>query len=216
MKQTSTAPTKHQERSTDLTLLGQSSQDMGDKVYTLAFGVDLTDASFDGLHNYAVAITCLNRKTGKAETLNAALEIHLGEGVYRLGMEGSPPRLFSIRNDTLDLNNSDLDPGIIDVVNQGISWLVPAPGIPKRQPNRRHIPSGLLHDTMAINLLMSSVSTLIAGAQDCQTRVISQKSHLFTSRDDFIGSMFDCLKEQMDHFTCVAINRCVNHTMATR
>lgn len=44
-------------RKSDLTLLGTSSQDLGDKVYTLEFGVNLSQISFEGLNKFRSPFT---------------------------------------------------------------------------------------------------------------------------------------------------------------
>jgi len=58
---------KPSRRKSDLTLLGSSSQDLDDWVYTLEFGANLEKTSFEGLNNYSVANTRTDKKQKKAK-----------------------------------------------------------------------------------------------------------------------------------------------------
>jgi len=205
---------KPQRRNSDLTLLGSSSQEMEDRVYTLTFGVDLADTSFEGLHNYAVSISRLDTDTGMEEALASVLRIGLQSKTYSVSVEGGPFYDFDITKKTVDLTSHELDQGVIDAVHNGIAWVKGE--VPNEQGlrNRRHVPIILLDDPIAVSLLMSSISTLIGGATKGHHQVINEKGVAFDSREDYINHMYDVLKGNLDTFTEVAIYRCVNYYMS--
>ena len=125
-------------------------------------------------------------------------------------LRGGPTEVFSVGTDTLDLSNMELDENIAEAVNSGLAWLK-GEGQEKMIKNRRQIPTALLHDRMAMNLLMSSISTIIAGSMECHKRVINEKRHLFTQKNDYSDAMFDALRDELEELTVVAINRGVQH-----
>jgi len=110
-------------RKSDQTLLGKSSQDLDNRVYTLEFGVNLSQIGFEGLNNYVVGISCLDKSTGKSETLTSALEINHQFASNTLNIEGGPPFGFSVSKNTMDLECTDIDESIVKAVNKGIAWL---------------------------------------------------------------------------------------------
>jgi len=202
-------------RKSDLTLLGTSSQDLGDKVYTLEFGVNLSQISLEGLNNFSVSVCCWDKQSDVTESLTSVLEFKLQEGNNKISIEGGPTYPFWITKKTLDLACTDLDEGIVDAVKKGISWLKGEITDDFLKTNRRKVPVNLLNDRIAINLLMSSISTIIGGSMDCHNRLIKSRSRLFTNKADYINAMYDMLKEELDDFTVVAINRGVKYYMAT-
>lgn len=215
MEPTDPNKAKPARRKSDLTLLGTSSQDLEDKVYTLEFGVNLSRISFEGLNNYSVAITCWDKNTDVTESLSSVLEFRLQEGNNKISIEGGPPFPFWITRKTLDLSCTELDDGIVEAVTKGIAWLKGEIKDDWVSKNRRKVPANLLNDRIAVNLLMSSISTIIGGSMDCHERVIKSQSRLFTSKADYINAMYDTLKEELDDFTVVAINRGVQHYITT-
>lgn len=208
-------PDKPTRRKSDLTLLGISSQELEDRVYTLEFGVNLAQISFEGLNNYSVSISRTDKKTGTTESLTSVLEFRLSEGNNKISIEGGPPYPFPVTRKTLDLSCTELDKGIVEVVDKGIAWLKGEIKDDWISKNRRKVPSGILNDAIAVNLLMSSISTIIAGSMDCHNRVIREKQQLFTRKEDYINAMYETLKNELDDFTVIAINRGVEHYIAT-
>lgn len=206
--------TPHRRRS-DLTLLGSSSQELEHKVYTLTFGVDLADITFEGLHNYAVTVSRRDNNNGSEESLTSVLKIGLQSKTYNVSVDGGPAYDFTITDKTLDLDSFELDTGIVDAVNRGIAWIRGEIRDERMQANRRRVPSILLDDPIAVSLLMSSISTLVGGATRCHRQVIAAQKNTFTSKEDYINRMYDGLKDDMDTFTEVAIYRCVNYYMAS-
>jgi hypothetical protein len=108
-------------RKSDLTLLGTSSQDLGDKVYTLEFGVNLSQISLEGLNNFSVSVYCWDKQSDVAESLTSVLEFKLQEGKNKISIEGGPTYPSWITKKTLDLACTDMDEGIVDAVQKGIS-----------------------------------------------------------------------------------------------
>ncbi len=202
-------------RKSDLTLLGTSSQDLGDKVYTLEFGVNLSQISFEGLNNFSVSVYCWDKQSDVAESLTSVLEFKLQEGKNKISIEGGPTYPFWITKKTLDLACTDMDEGIVDAVQKGISWLKGEITDDFLKTNRRKVPVNLVNDRIALNLLMSSISTIIGGSMDCHNRLIKSRSQLFTNKADYINAMYDMLKQKLDDFTIVAINRGVQHYIST-
>lgn len=202
-------------RKSDLTLLGTSSQDLDDRVYTLVFGVNLAKTSFEGLNNYSVAISRTD-SDDQSLTLSSVLEFRLQEDKNTISIEGGPPYSFGITDKTLDLACTDLDEDIVLAVMKGIAWLKGDIKDDWISTNRRKVPVALLEDGIAINLLMSSISTIIGGSLACHNEVIRNRSTLFTSKADYISAMYESLKGKLDEFTVVAINRGVAHYIETR
>ena len=203
-------------RKSDLTLLGTSSQELDDWVYTLEFGVNLSQISFEGLNNYSVSVSRTDKNSRITETLTSVLEFRLSEGNNKISIEGGPPYPFPITRKTLDLECTDLDAGIVKAVTQGIAWLKGEINDDWVSENRRRVPEGLLNDGLAITLLMSSISTIMGGSMECHNKVIKDKRPLFTSKADYINAMYDTLKNRLDDFTVVAINRGVEHYITTK
>lgn len=201
-------------RKSDLTLFGTSSQDLDNRNYTLKFGVNLSQITFEGLNNYSVAITRRDNATGKQETLSAVLEINHRFANNTISIEGGPPFGFSVDESTMDLECTEIDQNIVDTVNKGISWLKGEIKDSWIKSNRRHVPSELFGDAIAVSLLMSSISTIIGGSMECHNKVIREKQHLFTCKHDYVDAMFDSLRMELDDFTRVAINRGVQHYIA--
>lgn len=206
---------KPSRRKSDLTLLGSSSQDLDDWVYTLEFGVNLEKTSFEGLNNYSVANTRTDKKTEESETLSSVLEFRLQEGNNTISIEGGPPYDFGITKKTLDLDCIELDEDIVLAVIKGIAWLKGEIKYDWISTNRRRIPFALLADRIAINLLMSSISTIIGGSMSCHNKVIRSQSSLFTSKEDYTRAMYEALKANLEEFTVIAINRGVQHYINT-
>lgn len=198
-------------RKSDLTLLGKSTQELDDKVYTLEFGVNLSQITFEGLNNYSVTISCLDKQDNHSESLSSALEIRLRDRNNILSIEGGPPYAFAVGKGTLDLKSMAIDPGIIAAVNKGIAWLKGDIDDKWLAKNRRRIPEKLIHDPLAVNLLMSSISTVIGEAMTCHERVMREQRPVFTSKSDYVDSMFNYLKTSIDELTEIAIYRAVNH-----
>ena len=117
---------------------------------------------------------------------------------------------FSVSEDTLDLSDLKLDEGIVEAVTNGIAWLKDG-RTTERVENRRQVPRELLEDRIAMNLLMSSISTIIAGSMECHQKVIKEKQRLFTHKNDYINAMYECLQRNLDDLTVVAINRGVQY-----
>lgn len=201
-------------RKSDLPLLGNTSQEFENKVYTLEFKVNLAQITFEGLNNYAVTVACFDKDTGTTESISSVLDMRLRENQNDLTIEGGPPVFFTVGSDTMDLSNMALDQSIVDAVNSGLSWLR-GESSERMIKNRRSVPRALLEDRMAMNLLMSSISTIIAGSMDCHKRVINEKRHLFTQKDDYINAMYDALRADLDELAVVAINRGVQHYVNT-
>ena len=202
-------------RKSDVTLLGKSSQDLGDKVYTLEFGVNLSELTLEGLNNYSVGITRLDEQSKQSESLATALVVSLRGDRHTMHIEGGPPIVFITTEQTLDLTFIELEQSIIDAVNKGMEWLKGALDEDDWvQDNRRHVPLDLLTDKIAINLLMSSISTLIAGSVACHKKIMYEKQSMFSSRNDYIGAMYEGLRDELDEFTEVAINRGVQNYVA--
>lgn len=105
-----------------------------------------------------------------------------------------------------------MDEGIVDAVQKGISWLKGEITDDFLKTNRRKVPVNLVNDRIALNLLMSSI---IGGSMDCHNRLIKSRSQLFTNKADYINAMYDMLKQKLDDFTIVAINRGVQHYIST-
>jgi hypothetical protein len=202
-------------RKSDVTLLGTSSQDLGDKVYTLKFGVNLSELTLEGLNNYSLGVACLDKQSKTTESLVTALVLSLRGDRHTMHIEGGPPIVFTTTEQTLDLTFVELEQSIIDAVNKGMEWLKGALDDDDWvQDNRRHIPLDLITDKIAINLLMSSISTLIAGSVACHKRIMHEKQSMFSSRNDYIGAMYEGLRDELDEFTEVAINRGVQNYVA--
>jgi len=91
-----------------------------------------------------------------------------------------------------------------------LAWLK-GDGQEKTIKNRREIPRALLDDRMAMNLLMSSISTIIAGSMDCHKKVIHEEQHLFIQKHDYSNAMYKALCADLDELTVLAINRGVQH-----
>jgi len=163
-------------RKSDQTLLGKSSQDLDNRVYTLEFGVNLSQIGFEGLNNYVVGISCLDKSTGKSETLTSALEINHQFASNTLNIEGGPPFGFSVSKNTMDLECTDIDESIVKAVNKGIAWLRGEITDSWIKKNRRRVPAGLLEDRIAVCLLISSISTIIGGSMECHHKVIRESS----------------------------------------
>jgi len=108
-----------------------------------------------------------------------------------------------------------MDEGIVDAVQKGISWLKGEITDDFLKTNRRKVPVNLFNDRIALNLLMSSISTIIGGSMDCHNRLIKSRSQLLTNKADYINAMYDMLKQKLDDFTIVAINRGVQHYIST-
>jgi hypothetical protein len=197
-------------RKSDLSILGNTTQDFGNQVYKLEFKVNLTQITFEGLNNYAVTVSCFDKNTQKTESISSVLDIRLREKNNDLSIEGSPPVFFSVGSNTLDLSNMELDKNIVKAVNSGLAWLK---GEGKKQTikNRREIPRALVNDRMAMNLLMSSISTIIAGSMNCHKKVLKEKPYLFIQKDDYSNAMHIALKNNLDELTTLAINRGVQH-----
>jgi hypothetical protein len=205
-------------RKSDVTLLGKSSQDLGDKVYTLEFGVNLSELTLEGLNNYSVGITRQDKqskKSEKSESLATALVVSLRGDRHTMHIEGGPPIVFITTEQTLDLTLIELEQSVIDAVNKGMEWLKGTLDEDDWvQDNRRHVPLDLITDKIATNLLMSSISTLIAGSVACHKKIMHEKQSFFSSRNDYIGAMFEGLRDELDEFTEVAINRGVQNYVA--
>lgn len=207
-------PDKRGRRKSDMTLLGTSSQDMEDKVYTLEFGVNLSQISFEGLNNYSVTVSCHDKKTDTTESFNSSLEIRLREESNILSIEGGPPCAFEVGPDTLDLTHLEIDKGVIRAVNKGLGWLRGDSDTEWLVKNRRQVPEALLGDPIAINLLMSSISTVIGEAMACHRTVMQSNNQPFSSRSDYVNAMFDCLKGSIEELTEIAIHRAVKNLMS--
>lgn len=197
-------------RKSDLPLLGKTSQDFENRVYTLDFKVNLTQITFEGLSNYAVTISCFDKDTQQTESISSVLDISLKQDNNSLIIEGGPTVFFSVSEDTLDLSDLKLDEGIVEAVTNGIAWLKDG-RTTERVENRRQVPRELLEDRIAMNLLMSSISTIIAGSMECHQKVIKEKQRLFTHKNDYINAMYECLQRNLDDLTVVAINRGVQY-----
>ncbi|MDC1528661.1 hypothetical protein N8600_06370 [Gammaproteobacteria bacterium] len=197
-------------RKSDLPLLGKTSQDFENRVYTLDFKVNLTQITFEGLSNYAVTISCFDKDTQQTESISSVLDISLKQDNNSLIIEGGPTVFFSVNEDTLDLSDLKLDEGIVEAVTNGIAWLKDG-RTTERVENRRQVPRELLEDRIAMNLLMSSISTIIAGSMECHQKVIKEKQRLFTHKNDYIDAMYECLQRNLDDLTVVAINRGVQY-----
>lgn len=204
-------PTKPARRKSDLTLLGSSSQDLEEWNYTLEFGVNLSQISFEGLNNYYVSVARTDKKNNVTETLTSVLEFRLSDDNNKISIEGGPPFPFIITSKTIDLACTDLDEDIVNAVNNGIAWLKGDIDYDWINENRRKIPTALLNDAIAINLLMSSISTIIGGSMSCHNKIIKEKQPLFTSKADYINAMYDMLRNELENFTVIAINRGVQH-----
>ena len=202
-------------RKSDLTLPGTSSQDLGDTVYTLVFGVNLAKTSFEGLNNYSVAITRTD-SIAVSHTLTSALEFRLQEDNNTIRIEGGPPDKFGITDETLDLDCMALDEGIVLAVMKGIAWLKGVIQDDWISTNRRKVPVALLDDGIAINQLMSSISTIIGDSLACHNQVIHNRNTLFTRETDYRNAIYAALKEKLDVFTVVAIHRGDAHYVETR
>jgi len=163
-------------RKSDQTLLGKSSQDLDNRVYTLEFGVNLSQIGFEGLNNYVVGISCLDKSTGKSETLTSALEINHQFASNTLNIEGGPPFGFSVSKNTMDLECTDIDESIVKAVNKGIAWLRGEITDSWIKKNRRRVPAGLLEDRIAVCLLINSISTIIDSSMECHHKVIRESS----------------------------------------
>jgi len=197
-------------RKSDLPLLGNTSQDFENKTYTLEFKVNLTQITFEGLNNYAVTIFCFDKDTQKTQKISSVLDIRLREKNNKLSIEGGPVVFFSVGNNTLDLSNIELDENIVKAVNTGLAWLK-GEGKEQTIKNRREIPRALVDDRMAMNLLMSSISTIIAGSMDCHKKVIHEEQHLFIHKHDYSNAMHNALRNNLDELTTLAINRGVQY-----
>lgn len=202
-------------RKSDLTLLGSSSQEYHDRIYTLEFGVNLKQITFEGLNTYSVTVSLLDKKSQVAESLSSVLEIKLKEKNSIISINGGPPYPFQFTKNTLDLTGTELDQSLVEAVENGIAWLngkVEVDWIVKK--DRRKVPVVLLQDAIAVNLLMSSVSTVIGGSMACHLHVVREKEHLFTSKKAYAESMFERLRQKLDEFTTVAINRGVQRYLS--
>ncbi len=197
-------------RKSDLPLLGKTSQDFENRVYTLDFKVNLSQITFEGLSNYAVTLSCYDKDSKKTESISSVLDISLKQDNNSLIIEGGPTVFFSVSEDTLDLSDLKLDEGIVEAVTSGIAWLKDGKTTEKVE-NRRQVPNELLEDRIAMNLLMSSISTIIAGSMECHQKVIKEKQRLFTHKNDYINAMYECLHKNLDDLTVVAINRGVQY-----
>ena len=206
-KQETTSPSR---RKSDLPVLGNTSQEFENKIYTLEFKVNLVQTAFEGLNNYAVTISCFDKDTQETQNISSVLDINLSEKNNNISIEGGPPVVFSVGADTMDLSNMELDENIVEAVNSGLAWLK-GDGQEKTIKNRREIPRALLHDRMAMNLLMSSISTIIAGSMDCHKKVIHEEQHLFIQKHDYSNAMYKALCADLDELTVLAINRGVQH-----
>lgn len=202
-------------RKSDLTLLGTSSQDLDDRVYTIEFGVNLAQITFEGLNNYSVSIECRDKTTDTTERLSSVLEIRLREKNNSISIEGGPPCTFAVFHNTLNLTNPELDESIVGAVNNGIAWLTGDFGKDWVKENRRRVPDEILKDGIAINLLMSSISTLIAGSLACHDSVIKGNQGPFSNREDYVNAMYDQLRGRLDELTVTAINRGIQRYVAT-
>ena len=203
-------PDKPARRKSDLPLLGKTSQDFENRVYTLDFKVNLTQITFEALSNYAVTISCFDKDTQQTESISSVLDISPKQDNNSLIIEGGPTVFFSMSEDTLDLSDLKLDEGIVEAVTNGIAWLKDG-RTTERVENRRQVPRELLEDRIAMNLLMSSISTIIAGSMECHQKVIKEKQRLFTHKNDYIDAMYECLQRNLDDLTVVAINRGVQY-----
>ena len=203
-------PDKRARSKSDLPLLGKTSQDFENRVYTLDFKVNLTQITFEALSNYAVTISCFDKDTQQTESISSVLDISLKQDNNSLIIEGGPTVFFSVSEDTLDLSDLKLDEGIVEAVTNGIAWLKDG-RTTERVENRRQVPRELLEDRIAMNLLMSSISTIIAGSMECHQKVIKEKQRLFTHKNDYIDAMYECLQRNLDDLTVVAINRGVQY-----
>ncbi|MBT5484570.1 MAG: hypothetical protein HOK55_07570 [Gammaproteobacteria bacterium] len=166
--------------------------------------------AFEGLNNYAVTISCFDKDTQETQNISSVLDINLSEKNNNISIEGGPPVVFSVGADTMDLSNMELDENIVEAVNSGLAWLK-GDGQEKTIKNRREIPRALLDDRMAMNLLMSSISTIIAGSMDCHKKVIHEEQHLFIQKHDYSNAMYKALCADLDELTVLAINRGVQH-----
>lgn len=81
-------------RKSDLPLLGKTSQDFENRVYTLDFKVNLTQITFEGLSNYAVTISCFDKDTQQTESISSVLDISLKQDNNSLIIEGGPTVCF--------------------------------------------------------------------------------------------------------------------------
>ena len=138
-------------RKSDLPLLGKTSQDFENRVYTLDFKVNLTQITFEALSNYAVTISCFDKDTQQTESISSVLDISLKQDNNSLIIEGGPTVFFSVSEDTLDLSDLKLDEGIVEAVTNGIAWLKDG-RTTERVENRRQVPRELLEDRIATNL----------------------------------------------------------------
>lgn len=203
-------------RKSDATLLGKSSQDLGDRVYTLEFGVNLSQISLEGLTHYSVSISRTNKDTNIEEKLSSSLEVSLSKNKHIVQVEGGPPVTFTVTQKTLDLSIIELDESIIEAVNDGLSWLQGNSAEQWVQENRRKIPIELLTEGIAVNLLMSSISTIIGGSVACHKKVMQGRQAMFQSKSDYVEAMFENLRNKLDEFTEVAINRGVQYYVANK
>jgi hypothetical protein len=201
-------------RKSDVTLLGKSSHDLDHKVYTLEFGVNLSELTLEGLNNYSVSISRTDKEKGDTESLATALEVSLKNSAHTIQVEGGPPSSFTVTDKTIDLTIIELDSSIIDAVKKGLEWVKGEGDNEWIYENRRRVPVDLLNDPIAVNLLMSSISTIIGGSVDCHRRIMLEKKAMFSSRQDYIDAMYDGLRVEIDEFTVVAINRGVQNYVA--
>jgi hypothetical protein len=144
-------PDKPARRKSDLPLLGKTSQDFENRVYTLDFKVNLTQITFEALSNYAVTISCFDKDTQQTESISSVLDISPKQDNNSLIIEGGPTVFFSVSEDTLDLSDLKLDEGIVEAVTNGIAWLKDG-RTTERVENRRQVPRELLEDRIATNL----------------------------------------------------------------
>ena len=144
-------PDKRARSKSDLPLLGKTSQDFENRVYTLDFKVNLTQITFEALSNYAVTISCFDKDTQQTESISSVLDISLKQDNNSLIIEGGPTVFFSVSEDTLDLSDLKLDEGIVEAVTNGIAWLKDG-RTTERVENRRQVPRELLEDRIATNL----------------------------------------------------------------
>lgn len=201
-------------RKSDSTLLGTSSQELEDKTYALEFGVNLSQISIVGLTHYSVAISCSYKNNNTHEKLSSSLEVSLNNNNHVIQIEGGPPIAFNVTDKTLDLSITELDESIIDAVNTGLSWLKGNSEEQWVKENRRKIPMDLISDGIAVNLLMSSISTIISGSVSCHKKVMQEQQAMFQSKSDYVDAMFESLRGKLDEFTEVAIHRGVQNYVA--
>lgn len=202
-------------RKSDATLLGMSSHELNDKIYSLEFGVNLSLLTLEGLTHYSVAISCFDKNSQQEQKLSSSLEVSLTTSDHKVQIEGGPPIRFSVSEKTHDLEELSLEDSIVNTVNQGVSWLKGEPDSEWVKENRRQVPEALLNDAIAVNLLMSSISTIIAGSVFCHRKVISNQKQMFESRDHYIKAMVFELRAKLDDFTHLAIHRGVQLFVAS-